>query len=96
MAALATRKRLDQAEDCALYMAKRPARSDGAFGEIAVKTILLIIGLLLIASGGLWFLQGLGIVTWPQESFMIAQTQWAWYGGATAAVGLALIVWLRR
>jgi hypothetical protein len=61
-----------------------------------VKTILLIVGLLLIASGGLWFLQGLGIVTWPQESFMIAQTQWAWYGGATAAVGLALVVWSRK
>lgn len=61
-----------------------------------MKTILLIVGLLLVASGGLWFLQGLGIVTWPQESFMIAQTQWAWYGGATALIGLALVAWSRK
>lgn len=61
-----------------------------------MKTILLIVGLLCLASGGLWFLQGLGVVAWPQESFMINETKWSWYGGALAVFGVALIVWARR
>lgn len=61
-----------------------------------MKTIALVLGLLLAASGTLWTLQGLGIVNWPQESFMIRQTQWIWYGAATAIVGLALLGWSRR
>ncbi len=41
-------------------------------------------------SGGLWALQGLGLVMWPAESFMLAERQWALYGTITFAVGLLL------
>ncbi len=41
-------------------------------------------------SGGLWALQGLGIVMWPAESFMLAESQWAIYGSITFLVGLLL------
>lgn len=41
-------------------------------------------------SGGLWALQGLGIVMWPAESFMLAERQWAIYGGITFLIGLFL------
>ncbi len=46
--------------------------------------------------GLLWAGQGAGIIRWPAESFMISQTQWIYYGGATAAVGLILAVLGRR
>ena len=60
-----------------------------------MKLVLQILGVALILSGGLWALQGAGIVMWPAESFMLAQDQWILYGLITAAVGAALI-WLGR
>jgi uncharacterized membrane protein len=52
---------------------------------------LLIVGLLALAMGLLWIGQGLGVIDWPQSSFMIRQMQWAGYGAALAALGLILI-----
>jgi len=52
---------------------------------------LLIVGLLALAMGLLWIGQGLGVINWPQSSFMIRQMQWAGYGAALAALGLVLI-----
>ena len=60
-----------------------------------MKLVLQILGVALILAGGLWALQGAGIVMWPAESFMLAQSQWILYGLITAAVGAALI-WLGR
>jgi hypothetical protein len=55
----------------------------------------LTLGLLTFLIGLLWIGQGTGYVNWPQSSFMIRQTEWAYYGAALAAVGLGLI-WLSR
>ncbi len=52
---------------------------------------LLIAGLIALALGLLWIGQGLGVINWPQSSFMIRQMQWAGYGAALAALGLILI-----
>jgi uncharacterized membrane protein len=52
---------------------------------------LLIVGLLALAVGLLWIGQGLGVINWPQSSFMIRQIQWAGYGAVLAALGLILI-----
>ncbi|MFH1344843.1 MAG: hypothetical protein ABIL01_27130 [Pseudomonadota bacterium] len=52
---------------------------------------LLVIGFLALAIGLLWIGQGTGVIAWPASSFMISQTQWAWYGAALAALGLLLI-----
>lgn len=60
-----------------------------------VRRLLLVAGVLLILAGGLWALQGLGLVMWPAESFMLADRSWALYGGLTVLAGLAL-VWLAR
>jgi uncharacterized membrane protein len=60
-----------------------------------MKTVLLIVGLILLLSGLVWTGQGLGYINWPQSSFMLKQTQWAYYGSGTAVVGLILI-WLSR
>jgi uncharacterized membrane protein len=66
---------------------------DKAPGEMgsAMRKLLLIVGLLALAMGLLWIGQGLGVIDWPQSSFMIRQMQWAGYGAALAALGLILI-----
>jgi uncharacterized membrane protein len=56
-----------------------------------MRRLLLIAGLLALAMGLLWIGQGLGVIDWPQSSFMIRQMQWAGYGAALAALGLILI-----
>jgi hypothetical protein len=55
-----------------------------------VKSWLLIgLGVLLVLVGGLWTLQGLGIVG---GSFMSGASQWTVIGLVTVVVGLALAV----
>ena len=58
-----------------------------------MRTLITIIGVALVLAGGLWTLQGLGIVMWPKESFMLAQRQWAINGAIAVVIGLVL-VWL--
>jgi uncharacterized membrane protein len=65
-------------------------------GGNAMRRLLLIVGLLALAVGLLWIGQGLGVINWPQSSFMIRQMQWAGYGAALAALGLILIWQSRR
>ncbi len=57
-----------------------------------MKTTLTVIGFLLLAMGLLWAGQGAGIIRWPAESFMISRSQWIYYGGATALVGLVIAI----
>ncbi|CAN5335108.1 hypothetical protein BH11PSE4_BH11PSE4_37180 [soil metagenome] len=61
-----------------------------------MRISLLIIGILALLIGLLWIGQGTGLVNWPQSSFMIQQTQWAWYGAALSVVGVGLIWRSRR
>jgi hypothetical protein len=53
---------------------------------------LLIAGFIALAIGLLWIGQGTGVIAWPASSFMISQSQWAWYGAALAALG-AILIW---
>jgi hypothetical protein len=62
----------------------------------AMRTPLIVVGLLALLIGLLWIGQGTGVVNWPQSSFMISQTRWAYYGAALAAFGLGLIWFGRR
>lgn len=57
--------------------------------------LLRVFGVALLLSGGLWALQGLGIVMWPAESFMLDQRRWALYGALAMAIG-AGVLWLTR
>jgi hypothetical protein len=61
-----------------------------------MKTLLLVIGVVAILMGLLWIGQGMGYVMWPRSSFMLQQTQWAYYGAALAVVGLIIVFWSRR
>lgn len=57
---------------------------------------LWVLGVLLVVFGAIWTLQGLGLLMWPAESFMLADRQWAINGGITAVVGIVLILVARR
>ncbi|MFC7052678.1 hypothetical protein ACFQI3_08270 [Hansschlegelia quercus] len=61
-----------------------------------MKTLLFVLGLVAVAVGALWIGQGLGLIAWPAESFMIRQTQWAYYGAALAVVGIVLVAISQR
>ena len=61
-----------------------------------MKTALTLIGIIALAIGLLWMGQGSGYIPWPASSFMISQTQWIYYGGALAVVGILLIIFARR
>ena len=56
------------------------------------RFVLMVFGMAFMLSGGLWTLQGLGIVTWPADSFMLADRTWAIYGGLTFLLG-AFLFW---
>jgi uncharacterized membrane protein YbhN (UPF0104 family) len=56
-----------------------------------MRILFLILGIIALLIGLLWIGQGTGTINWPQSSFMIKQTQWAYYGAALAIVGLILI-----
>lgn len=60
------------------------------------KLLAAIFGIVFLLIGGLWIGQGLGVIRWPSESFMIDQPMWSWNGGALALAGAALTWWSRR
>jgi hypothetical protein len=52
-------------------------------------------GMFLTVMGIIWVLQGVGLLNWPANSFMLGQSEWAIYGALIAALGVTL-VWLAR
>ena len=61
-----------------------------------MKTAFNILGIAAIVMGLLWVGQGLGLVPWPETSFMIDQRPWAWRGAALAGVGAVPLFLARR
>jgi len=58
-----------------------------------MKTILIVVGVLLVLAGGIWVLQGVNILP---GSYMSGNPQWAINGTISIVVGAGLIVWARR
>ena len=58
-----------------------------------MKWIAYVIGSLLVLTGVVWFLQGIGLLP---GSFMAGQTQWAFAGVGSALIGFGLILWVRN
>jgi hypothetical protein len=54
-----------------------------------MRYVLLIVGGLMILMGGVWLLQGIGLLP---GSFMTGQTLWAVMGAVLLAVGGLLVV----
>jgi hypothetical protein len=67
---------------------------DGAGGlRPGGRLALRIVGALLVLSGGVWFLQGAGILP---GSFMSGRREWSVNGALAIALGLALLWWSAR
>ena len=62
----------------------------------ALRALVQVIGILAVLMGLLWVGQGLGLIMWPAESFMLAERQWAINGAILAAVGAVLVSLSRR
>ena len=58
-----------------------------------LKTLLKILAVLLIISGGIWILQGVNILP---GSFMTGDPQWAINGAVTALIGAGLFWFVNR
>ena len=61
-----------------------------------LKLVCQVFGIALVMSGLLWALQGLGILMWPADSFMLADRSWALYGGLTCLIGVAVVLFSAR
>lgn len=57
----------------------------------AVPRLLRIFGIAALLMGLLWLGQGMGIIKWPADSFMIDVRPWAWRGAALAVLGVVLL-----
>jgi len=58
-----------------------------------MRTVLNVVGVLLVVMGAVWFLQGINVLP---GSFMTGQTQWAIYGGIAFVVGIVTLIGARR
>jgi hypothetical protein len=63
----------------------------GAIFNIVMRIVSSLLGVLMVALGGVWILQGLGIAF--LQGFMANNRQWAVYGVILAAFGVAQVVW---
>ena len=69
------------------------SRHNSTLGEHNMRTIGNVVGILLALVGCIWFLQGIGVLP---GSFMSGQRIWAIYGAIAVAVGVAILVAIRR
>lgn len=58
-----------------------------------MRTVLTVVGALLLLIGAIWFFQGINVLP---GSFMTGETKWAIYGGILAIAGIALLTVARR
>ncbi len=58
-----------------------------------MRTVLTIVGVILIILGAVWFLQGINVLP---GSFMTGQVQWGVYGGIAFVAGIVLIILASR
>ena len=60
--------------------------------HIVMKIVSTLIGLLMVAMGGIWVLQGLNIA-FLEGSFMAGDPQWAVYGAILVLFGVGQVLW---
>jgi hypothetical protein len=56
-----------------------------------MRVVSSLLGLLMVAMGGIWMLQGLGLAF--QVGFMAGDKQWVLWGAVLAALGVCQIIW---
>ena len=57
-----------------------------------MKSVLSIVGILVLLCGLVWAAQGSGYFPYPAASFMINESRWITIGLATAAAGAVAIL----
>jgi hypothetical protein len=62
--------------------------------DVLMKIVTTLVGLIMIAMGAVWMMQGLGVGPAAiMQGFMVNNIQWTFYGAILAVVGIAQIVW---
>jgi drug/metabolite transporter superfamily protein YnfA len=56
-----------------------------------MRIVSSLVGLVMIAMGGVWILQGLNIAF--RFGFMVGDYNWTIYGAILALVGIAQVIW---
>ena len=46
-----------------------------------MKSLLTLIGIIVLLAGLFFAAQGSGLIPWPAESFMVGASRWVYYGG---------------
>ena len=59
--------------------------------DVAMRIVSSLIGLLMIAAGSVWMLQGLNLAF--RVGFMVGDRRWTVYGAILALVGIAQVFW---
>jgi len=59
--------------------------------NIIMRIISSIVGVLMIAMGCVWMLQGLNLAF--RRGFMVGDYHWTIYGAILALVGIAQVIW---
>ena len=57
-----------------------------------MKGLLTTVGVILLLAGLVFMGQGSRYFPYPAESFMVGASQWIYYGGGIAAVGIVLLI----
>ena len=62
--------------------------------DVVMRIVTSLVGLLMIFSGAVWMMQGLGVGPAAiMQGFMVNDIRWTYYGAILAIVGIAEIVW---
>ena len=59
-------------------------------GSLKIGLSLIIVGILILASGGIFHFQGQGVIG-PESSFMYSNPEWISYGQQIVIVGLIIV-----
>jgi hypothetical protein len=59
--------------------------------NVIMRVVSSLIGLLMVAMGGIWMLQGLNLAF--RVGFMVGDRRWVAYGAILALIGIAQVVW---
>jgi len=59
--------------------------------NVSMRIVSTLIGLLMIAVGVVWMLQGLNLAF--RVGFMVGEKRWVVFGALLALVGIAQVIW---
>ena len=59
--------------------------------DVAMRIVSSLIGLIMIAAGAVWMLQGLNLAF--RVGFMVGDRHWTVYGAILALIGVAQVFW---